>query len=157
MLGLGAFNVLYVPLLENELGLEPVLFGAVEGVEAVAIAVSGALLAAFSSRVRLAGIVVVAMAVLGVSVVMVAVVKGVWLLLVLMFANGLTQIPINSSLSAMVQANVSDEVRGRVAAGAVDHEHLRVVLPEIVEQRLHRPLIESLEWPQPNLDRHGSS
>lgn len=117
MLGLGAFNVLYVPLLENELALPPVMFGAVEGVEAVAIAVSGALLALFSARVRPVNVVVVAMAVLGVSVGLMAVVDGAWFLFALMFANGLTQIPINSSLSALVQASVPDGVRGRVVAG----------------------------------------
>ena len=116
MLGLGAFNALYVPLLSNEVMLPGYLFGAAELVENVGTIIAGLCIAILSAKLRPTRIIVVSLVLLGASIVALSQAQALWFVFVMLLTFGLTPLPINVALSTLVQSVIEDRVRGRVIA-----------------------------------------
>jgi MFS transporter, DHA3 family, macrolide efflux protein len=116
MLGLGAVNVLFVPLLVNVLDVAPAWFGAVELAQAMSMIFSSLLVAVLFARVRPTSIVVGGMAAVGVLIALTGMVTAVWQLLVLLFLLGWVVSPVQASVMTIVQRGTQDAARGRVAS-----------------------------------------
>jgi MFS transporter, DHA3 family, macrolide efflux protein len=116
MLGLGAVNVLFVPLLINVLKVPPVWLGAVEGAQTAGMILGGVFLMGMISKVNTSWLVVVGLAALSVLVAGVGLAANVIVFAVVMFGVGLVIVPLSSAAGAMMQKIVSNELMGRVSS-----------------------------------------
>ncbi len=116
MLGLGAINILFVPLLLNDLKVSPTWFSALQGAQSAAMIASGALTAFIASRLKPTTIVSFALVGIGVGIGSISLVRSIWHVLGLLFLLGWLVTPLNASLSTLTQTMVSDELRGRVGS-----------------------------------------
>ena len=116
MLGLGTFNILYIPLLTDILKVPEVWFGAVEAVEAAALILSGVLFTMLAARFSPKRVTVVGLIFLGLFVAAISQVKSIFGVLVLLALIAFTETPINASVGSLVQMSVTNRTRGRVAA-----------------------------------------
>lgn len=115
MLGLGAVNVLFVPLLVNDLQVSPAWFGAVDAAQTAGMILAAALLAVRLAGVRPGTIVAVGMVGLAVFTALMAAVNQVWQVVLLLFAVGWVITPLQASVTTLVQTATDPKVRGRVA------------------------------------------
>jgi MFS family permease len=116
MLGIGAVNVLFVPLLVNDLGVSPAWFGAIDAAQTAGMILAAALLAVRLAGVAPSRVITVAMAGLAVCVALVAGVTDAWQVVVLLFLVGWVITPLQASVATVVQTEAATEVRGRVAS-----------------------------------------
>ena len=116
MLGLGAVNVLFVPLLVNELGLPETWFGAIEAAQVAGMVLGGTLTAVLAARLQPTRIISLGLAALGVGIAFIAIVTHVWQIMLLLFPVGLVMTPVNAAVATLTQTLVSDELRGRIGA-----------------------------------------
>ncbi len=116
MLGIGAVNVLFIPLLRIQLGVPITWLGAVDLAQTASMVLSVGLVSALAARLRPARIVTLGMAGLAVLVALVAGVTAVWQVLLLLFAAGWFITPLQAAISTIVQTETDDARRGRVAA-----------------------------------------
>ena len=116
MLGMGAINVLFVPFLVRDLGASPAWAGPLEGAQTVAMILAGGLLAGLAARLRAPTLFTAGLVGLGVCVLALSITPGPWALLVVLFAAGLCQMPVQATTMTMVQQATTNATRGRVAA-----------------------------------------
>ncbi|HEY7599006.1 MAG TPA: MFS transporter [Candidatus Limnocylindrales bacterium] len=116
MLGLGAVNVLFVPLLINELRVPATWFGAIELAQTSSMILSAAILATVLARVGATRVISVTLAGTGVVIALLAGVSEVWQVIVLLFAVGWLITPLQAAVTTIVQTETTSAVRGRVAA-----------------------------------------
>jgi MFS family permease len=116
MLGLGAVNVLFVPLLINDLGLPETWFGAIDGAEVAGMILGGAATAALAARLRPTFIIMLGLIVLGIGMGSIAAATKVGHILFIMLPVGLALAPVEASIATLSQTSVSDALRGRVGA-----------------------------------------
>jgi predicted MFS family arabinose efflux permease len=116
MLGLGAVNVLFVPLIIRELHQPATWLGAVDGAETLSMVLAAGLVGVLAARLRPTTPIVVGLAAIAVFCALLAGVSDLWQVLVLEFAAGWFVTPLNASISTVVQLATDDARRGRVAA-----------------------------------------
>jgi len=116
MLGLGAINVLFVPLLINDLRVPATWFGAIDLAQTSSMILSALVLATLLSRVSARRVITVAMGGTAVITALLAGVNDVWQVIVLLFAVGWLITPLQAAISTIIQTEAGDAVRGRVAA-----------------------------------------
>jgi hypothetical protein len=116
MLGLGAVNVLFVPLLINELGMPETWFGAIEAAQVAGMVLGGALTAALAARLQPSRIISLGLIVVGAGIGAIAGVTQVWHIMLLLFPIGLAMTPVNAAIGTLAQTLGSDELRGRIGA-----------------------------------------
>lgn len=116
MLGLGAVNVLFVPLLINELRVPATWFGAIELAQTSSMVLSAVLLATILSRLGATRVITGAMAGTAVVIALLGGVTEVWQVIVLLFAVGWLVTPLQAAVTTIVQTEAAAHVRGRVAA-----------------------------------------
>lgn len=116
MLGLGAVNVLFIPLLTGDLKVPPTLFGLVQLAETGGMILAGSLVVALATRLKPTQMVSLGMIVLGLGVGLIAWVDNLWQVLALLFLIGLMVAPVQAGVSTLVQTEVDDQARGRVGA-----------------------------------------
>jgi MFS family permease len=116
MLGLGAVNVLFVPLLINVLKVPPVWLGAVEGAQTAGMILGGVFLMGMISKVNTNWLIVVCLAVLAVLVAASGLAANAIVFAVVLFGVGLVIVPLSSASGAMMQKSVSNELMGRVSS-----------------------------------------
>ncbi len=114
MLGLGAVNVLVVPLLLDELQLSEALFGLVEGGQVLGMIVAGSIVAAMAQRLEASRLVVGGLAGLGLAIALVGQVQSAWQISVAGFLVGFMLAPVNGGVGTLAQTLVPDRLRGRV-------------------------------------------
>jgi DHA3 family macrolide efflux protein-like MFS transporter len=121
MLGLGAVNILFIPLLTNDLKVPTTLFGLVQAAQTAGMILAGGLVAMLATRLRPTYMVSVGLMGMGLMVGLIAVVGQLWHVLVLLFFIGLLGAPVQAGIGTLVQTSVDDHSRGRVGAalGAV--------------------------------------
>ncbi|MEW6717817.1 MAG: MFS transporter [Chloroflexota bacterium] len=121
MLGLGATNVLLVPLLVNDLQVPETWFAGLEFAQTSSMVISGGLVATLASRFESTRIASVGLVLLGLVVVLISQSQNVWHIMATLFALGWVLTPLQASFATIVQTAVKDEVRGRSSAarGAV--------------------------------------
>jgi MFS transporter, DHA3 family, macrolide efflux protein len=116
MLGLGAVNVLFVPLLINVLKLPPVWLGAIEGAQTAGMIFGGVFLMGMISKVNTSWLIVVGLAALAVLVAGIGLAANVIVFAVVMFGTGLVLVPLSAASGAMMQQMVSNQMMGRVSS-----------------------------------------
>ena len=116
MLGLGAVNVLFVPLMVNELKVPTTWFGALEFAQTAGMVLSGGLVAMLAARFKPPGIVCVGAMALGVAIGLLSLVASIWHVLPMLFVIGAIVTPLQASIATLAQTSVTDDVRGRIGA-----------------------------------------
>jgi MFS family permease len=116
MLGLGAVNVLFVPLLVNVLKVPPVWLGAIEGAQTAGMILSGVLMAGLASKLNPSWLIVVGLGVLSVLITGIGLASNAIIFALVMFGIGLVLMPLFSASGAMMQQSASNEVMGRVGS-----------------------------------------
>lgn len=116
MLGLGAVNVLLVPLIVNDLQVPETWFAVIEFAQTSAMILSGALVAVLAARFKPTQIVVVSFIGVGMVIALTAGVANVWQLLLILFGVGWFITPLQASVQTIAQTAVPNEVRGRTSA-----------------------------------------
>lgn len=116
MLGLGAVNILFVPLIIRDLHQPATWLGAVEAAETTSMVLAAGLVGVLASRLRPTTPIVLGLAGIAVFCALLAAVTDLWQVLVLLFAVGWLVTPLNASISTVVQLATDDARRGRVAA-----------------------------------------
>ena len=116
MLGLGAINVLFVPLLINDLRVSPTWFGAIELAQTSSMVLSAVILATVLGRFGPMRVITVTMALTALDIALLGSVTDVWHVIVLLFAVGWLVTPLQASVTTIIQTEAADQVRGRVAA-----------------------------------------
>lgn len=114
MLGLGAVNVLIVPLLIDELGVSEAFFGLVEAGQVTGMVLSGGLVAVLAQRLKASSLVSGGLVGLGVAISAVAFIQAGWHMAFVGFAVGFMLSPVNGGVGTLTQTLVSDQMRGRV-------------------------------------------
>ena len=116
MLGLGAVNVLFLPLVVEVLEVSPVWLGAIELSQSVSMILAAGIVAAVASRLSPTTIVTVGILAAGVLIGLTGAVTAVWQVALLLFAIGWFITPLQASVVTIMQTNVPDAARGRVMA-----------------------------------------
>jgi MFS transporter, DHA3 family, macrolide efflux protein len=116
MLGLGAVNILFVPLMINELQVPATWFGALEFAQTAGMVLSGGLVALLAARFKPTWIVCVGAMALGVAIGLIALAANIWHVLPMLFVIGAIVTPLQASIATLSQISVADEVLGRVGA-----------------------------------------
>lgn len=114
MLGLGAVNVLFVPLLVRILDVDPAWFGPVELAQSSSMILAAGLVGALAARLSATTIVIAGMGGVAVVIGLLAGVTEIWHILVLLFAVGWFVSPLQAAVVTILQTSVEDAERGRV-------------------------------------------
>lgn len=114
MLGLGAINILFVPLVVNELAANAAWFGPLEAAQTASMVLAAGLVGAIAARFSATRIVTVAAMAVGLIIVLIAAVSEVWHLLIALFAVGWFVTPLQAGVVTILQVNSVDASRGRV-------------------------------------------
>jgi MFS family permease len=114
MFGLGAVNVLFLPLLVTVLEVNPAWLGAVELAQSASMILAAGLVAVLAARLRPTTIVTVGILAAGVLVGLTGAATSVWHVIVLLFGIGWFITPLQASVVTIMQVNVPDAARGRV-------------------------------------------
>ncbi len=116
MLGLGAVNVLMVPLIVDELSVSASWFGLIQGSQVIGMVLAGAIVAVIAAKVRASTLLVGGLILVGVMITAVARISSVWQLMIILVFVGLAVVPVGVAAGTLVQTLVPDELRGRVGA-----------------------------------------
>lgn len=114
MLGLGAVNVLFVPLLVRILDVDPAWFGPVELAQSSSMILAAGLVGALAARLSATTIVIAGMGGVAVVIGLLAGVTEIWHILVLLFVVGWFVSPLQAAVVTILQTSVADAERGRV-------------------------------------------
>jgi MFS family permease len=116
MLGLGAVNVLFVPLIVNDLGVSPTWMAGIDFAQTVGMLAAAALVTTLVRRLAPTSIITLALVGVGVCIGLMAGVSSVWQVLVILVAVGLCVTPLQAMVQTMVQTSAGDATRGRVVS-----------------------------------------
>ncbi len=116
MLGLGAVNVLFVPLVIRELHQAATWIGAADAAQTVSMVAAAGLVGAFARRLRPGTPIVIGLVAISVFCALLAAVSELWQVLVLLFVAGWFVTPLTAAVATIVQTAVDDARRGRVSA-----------------------------------------
>lgn len=116
MLGLGAVNVLFVPLIVEELEVHPTWMAGIELAQTSAMIMAAGVVALLVRRLAPTTIITIGFAGIGVCIGLMAGVSAVWQVLVLLFVVGWMITPLQAMLHTIVQTAATDATRGRVVS-----------------------------------------
>ncbi len=116
MLGLGAVNVLFLPLVVDVLEVNPVWLGVIEIAQSVSMILAAGLVAVLAARLRPTTIISVGIIAAGALVGLTGLVTDVWQVALLLFLIGWFITPLQASIVTIMQTYVPDAARGRVMA-----------------------------------------
>jgi MFS family permease len=116
MLGLGAINVLFLPLIVNVLGVSPAWLGAVDIAQSASMILSAGLVAVLAARLRPTTIVTVSLLAVAVLIGLVGVTTHIAQVLILLFGIGWFITPVQAAVVTIFQTGVPDAARGRAMA-----------------------------------------
>ena len=114
MFGLGAVNVLFLPLIVSVLAVNPAWLGAVELAQSASMILSAGLVAVLAARLRPTTIITVGILGAGVLVGLTGAATSIWHVIALLFGIGWFVTPLQASIVTIMQTNVPDAARGRV-------------------------------------------
>jgi MFS family permease len=116
MLGLGAVNVLFVPLLMNDLQVEATWMAGIDFAQTAGMLLAAGLVTGLARRLRATTIITATLAGIGVCIGTLAGIDQVWQVLIILFAAGLLVTPLQAMLQTIVQTSGTDATRGRVVS-----------------------------------------
>ena len=114
MLGLGAVNLLFLPLIVDVLEVSPVWLGAVDIAQSASMIMAAGIVAVLAARFRPTSIITVGIVAAGILIGLCGAVAEVWQVLVLLFAIGWFITPLQAAIVTIMQTSVPDAARGRV-------------------------------------------
>jgi MFS family permease len=117
MLGLGAANVTFVPLLINELGMQEEGLGLIRGSQTLGIVLGSAAISSLALRYKARDLIGMSMLIFGVTTVIVSVVENYAVMVGVLFLVGLVISPPQIVASTLMQRHVPGDKLGR-ASGA---------------------------------------
>jgi MFS family permease len=116
MFGLGAVNVLFLPLLVRVLEVSPAWLGAVDLAQSVSMILSAGLVGVLAARLHATTIVTACLIGLGAIVALAGQSTSLAQVLLLLFLMGWLVTPVQASVVTLMQTGVEDAARGRVMA-----------------------------------------
>ena len=116
MLGLGAVNVLFVPLLINDLQVAPTWMAGIEFAQVSAMLLAAGVVPFLARRFAPTTIISAGLAGIGVGIGFLSGVSAVWQVLAVLFLVGWMVTPLQAMLQTIVQTTATDATRGRVVA-----------------------------------------
>ena len=116
MLGLGAVNVLLVPLIVEDLMVPETWFAGFEGAQVVSMVAASAITATLARRFGTRNLIVAGVMGISVTVAAMSTVQAPWQMVVILFLVGWAVAPLQASVSTLVQTEVDDSVRGRTGS-----------------------------------------
>ena len=116
MLGLGAVNILLIPLLIDDLMVPETWFAAIEFSQTAGMIIAGSLVAVLAAKLKPTNILAGGLILIGVAVALMSTITAIWHILIILFFTGLFVIPIQASGSTIIQIAVPDDVRGRTGS-----------------------------------------
>ena len=116
MLGLGAVNVLFVPLMVRDLEVAPTWIAAVELAQTIGMLAAASLVALLVRRLSPTSIISAGLVGIGVCIGLMTGATQVWQVLLIMLVVGLCVTPLQAMVQTMVQTSVDDATRGRVVS-----------------------------------------
>jgi MFS transporter, DHA3 family, macrolide efflux protein len=114
MLGLGAVNVLFVPLLTRVLEVSPAWFGPLDIAQSASMILAAGMIGAIAARIRPTTIITIGLVGVAVLIGLTGAVTAIWQVLLLMFLVGWFVSPLQASVVTLLQVNVVDAERGRI-------------------------------------------
>ncbi|HEX2765630.1 MAG TPA: MFS transporter [Candidatus Limnocylindria bacterium] len=116
MLGLGAVNVLFVPLIVRELRVDPTWMAGLDFAQTSSMLMAAGIVTLLVRRLAPTTIISICLAGLGVFIGLLAGVSAIWQVLLILFAVGWMVTPLQAMLQTIVQTTATDATRGRVVS-----------------------------------------
>ena len=116
MLGLGAVNVLFVPLIVEELKVDPTWMAGIELAQTAAMLMAAGVVVFLVRRLAPTTIITLGLAGIGICIGFMAGVTAIWQVIVLLFVVGWMITPLQAMLQTIVQTTATDATRGRVVS-----------------------------------------
>ena len=116
MLGLGAVNVLFVPLVMDDLKVEATWMAGIEFAQTSAMILAAGTVAFLARRLAPTTIITIGLAGIGVCIGLMSGVSAVWQVIVVLFVVGWMVTPLQAMLQTIVQTTSTDATRGRVVS-----------------------------------------
>jgi MFS transporter, DHA3 family, macrolide efflux protein len=116
MLGLGAVNVLFVPLIVNDLSVDATWMAGIELAQTAGMILAAGAVAFLVRRLAPTTIITVGLAGIGACIGLMAGVSAVWQVILLLFVVGWMVTPLQAMLQTIVQTTATDATRGRVVS-----------------------------------------
>lgn len=114
MLGLGAVNVLMVPLVVDVLSATEVWFGMLNAAQVAGMVLAGSVVAILAERFAPTRLISGGMVGAGLGVAAIAIAQAPWQLAIILFSVGIVVAPVQAGVATLAQILVPDELRGRV-------------------------------------------
>lgn len=114
MLGLGAVNVLFVPLMTRVLVVSPAWFGPLDMAQSASMILAAGMIGAIAARIPPTAIITIGLVGVAVLIALTGAVTAIWQVLLLMFLVGWFVSPLQASVVTLLQTNVVDAERGRI-------------------------------------------
>ena len=114
MLGLGAVNVLFVPLMTRVLVVSPAWFGPLDMAQSASMILAAGMIGAIAARIRPTTIITIGLVGVSVLIALTGAVTAIWQVLLLMFLVGWFVSPLQASVVTLLQTSVVDAERGRI-------------------------------------------
>jgi MFS family permease len=116
MLGLGAVNVLFVPLIVNDLQVSPSWMAGIEAAQTVGMISAAAVVALLARRFAPTTIITLGLAGIGLCIGFMAGASAVWQVLIILLVVGFCVTPLQAMVQTLVQTAAADATRGRVVS-----------------------------------------
>ncbi len=116
MLGLGAVNVLFVPLVVDELKVDPTWMAGIDLAQTLAMIMAAGVVVFLVRHLAPTTIITLGLAGIGACIGFMSGVTAIWQVLLLLFVVGWMITPLQAMLQTIVQTTATDATRGRVVA-----------------------------------------
>lgn len=116
MLGLGAVNVLFVPLIIKDLAVSPTWMAGIDAAQTVGMLGAAALVTTLARRLAPTTIITIGLVGIGVCIGLVSGVSAVWQVMLILLVVGLFVTPLQAMVQTLVQTSTGDATRGRVVS-----------------------------------------
>jgi MFS transporter, DHA3 family, macrolide efflux protein len=116
MLGLGAVNVLFVPLIVNDLQVSPTWMAGIDLAQTIGMIAAAGLVTTLVRRFAPTTIITLGLMGIGLCIGVTSGVGAVWQVLVILLLVGLCVTPLQAMIQTMVQTTAGDASRGRVVS-----------------------------------------
>lgn len=116
MLGLGAVNVLFIPLLVNVLATPIAALGFLEAAQVVGMVIGSILVAGIAARFKTKQLLTGGVFLLGILIAVLGAAPDMWIVGVLCLIIGFVVTPVQAAVATIMQREVPNEMRGRVSS-----------------------------------------
>jgi MFS family permease len=116
MLGLGAVNVLFVPLVVRDLAISPTWMAGIDGAQTLGMIGAAALVTTLARRLSPTRIITAGLFGIGICIGLVAGAGAIWQVMLILLVVGLLVTPLQAMVQTIVQTSTADATRGRVVS-----------------------------------------